>query len=97
MFGSSPMLPPGILPQVPTLAPSDSGFYSHGNPSSVQVKIVIFMFFKIISFRILWIVALWLWIVSQILVENVVLQEQAMLVEDCLQMLTCQTLVVGAA
>ena len=44
MFGSSPMLPPGILPQVPTLAPSDSGFYSHGNPSSVQVKIVIFMF-----------------------------------------------------
>ena len=39
------MLPPGILPQVPTLAPSDSGFYSHGNPSSVQVKIVIFTFF----------------------------------------------------
>ena len=97
MFGSSPMLPP--VPQVPTLAPSDSGFYSHGNPSSVQVcKSLQSFFFQFQhNFRIQSIVALSLWIVSQILVENVVFQEVAMVVEDFLLMLTCQTMEAGAA
>ena len=41
------MLPP--VPQVPTLAPSDSGFYSHGNPSSVQVLYVFISIFSTFS------------------------------------------------
>ena len=92
------MLPP--VPQVPTLAPSDSGFYSHGNPSSVQVLQVFlsdFCFNFLHNFRIQSIVALSLWIVSQILVENAVFQEVDMAAEDSLLMLTCQTMVAGAA
>ena len=37
--GASPMHPSGVLHQVPTLAASDSGFYSSYNPGSVQVRL----------------------------------------------------------
>ena len=100
MFGSSPLLPPGVLPPVATLAASDSGFYSHGNSSSVQAWVDIFNnFYKLFStnyFRIPSVIALWQWTVSQIWVGKKVWLEETRLGGDSPQMLICQTMEAGA-